>query len=142
MSDDRTVIKVDLVARISAANPTVPVDSWDGEEAVFNNSHAWPSLAVAYAGTEFGDQQEIGDDQATYARNHVFQVFVCTANVHNGEAGDNQAMAIMGASETKVSGKIIAGLGQAEIIGEELVHVHMGRFLYVQTWKITLLESH
>lgn len=138
----RTAIKDDLVAKLTGANPGVPVEKWDGEEAVFNNAHAWPSMYVAYAGTEFGDQQEVGDDQATYGRNHVFQVFVCTANENNGAAGDDQAMDIMEASETAAAGNIIASLGQAEIIGEEMVHVHMGRFLYVQTWKITLLESH
>ena len=137
---DRTNIKTDLIAKISAANPGIPIDTWDGEEAVFNSAHNWPSIAVAYAGTEFGEPEEIG--AATYVRNHVFQVFVCTAHVSGGEAGDTKAMAIMEASETTVVGQLIAGLGLAEIIGEELVHVHMGRFLYVQTWKINLLESH
>lgn len=139
---DRTAIRADLLAKISAANPGVPIDTWDGEEAVFNAARNWPSLSVAYAGTEFGEPEEIGPNQATYARNHVFQVFVCAANVPNGASGDSQAMTILEAAEQTASGQIIADLGQAEIIGEELVHVHMGRFLFVQTWKITLLEAH
>lgn len=135
----RTDIKNALITKISAANTGVAIGTWDGEEAIFNSAHAWPSIAVAYAGTEFGESEELG--ATTYARHHVFQVFVCTA--HAGSViGDTQAMTILENSETAVAGQIIASLGQAEIIGEELVHVHMGRFLYVQTWKITLLESH
>jgi hypothetical protein len=138
---DRTNIKADLLAKISAANPGVGIELWDGEEAVFNSAHAWPSIAVAYAGTEFGEDEEIGPVATTYARNHVFQVFVCTLHA-SGIEGDTQAMTIMENAEKTVAGQLIAGLGLAEIIGEELVHVHMGRFLYVQTWKINLLESH
>ena len=138
----RTAIAADLLAKISTANPGVPIDAWDGEEAVFNSARNWPSLSVAYAGAEFGEPLEIGPNQATYSRSHAFHVFACAANIPNGASGDSQAMTILEASEQTVSGQIIAGLGQAEIIGEELVHVHMGRFLYVQTWKINLLESH
>jgi hypothetical protein len=145
----RTTLKTALVTALTAALtpdepeavPAAPVAKWDGEEAVFNQNRLWPALFVAYAGTEFGDQLEIGPDQATYERAHIFQVFYATAHTA-ATAGDEQAMELMAAVETGVSGLILAELAQAEILGEELVHVHMGRFLYVQTWRLALVESH
>lgn len=136
----RIDLRDDLLAAVQTANPGITIDDWAGEEAVFNTAHAWPSIAVAYAGTEFGESEEIG--ATTYGRSHVFHVFVCTANVAGGTAGDAAAMTILENTETAVSGQLIADLGLAEVMGEELVHVHMGRFLYAQTWKIVLLESH
>lgn len=136
----RSQLKTALAEAVGIAAPAVPIEQWAGEEAVFNAAHAWPGISIAYAGTEFGEPEEIGDNQATYDRGHVFRVFIYTMNATTG--GDDQAMTILEAIETKVSGKILATAGQAEIIGEELVHVHMGRFLYVQTWRLAILESH
>jgi hypothetical protein len=136
----RSDIKAALVAA-SAAATGVAVENWAGEEAIFNAAHAWPGISVAYAGAEFGEQEEIGGEQATYERGHVFRIFVYTQNTAH-QSGDDHAATILESMETKIAGKIIAGQGQAEIIGEELVHVHMGRYLYVQTWKTPVLESH
>lgn len=136
----RIDLRDDLLAAVQTANSGVSIDDWAGEEAVFNTAHAWPSIAVAYAGTEFGESEEIG--VTTYARSHIFHIFVCAANVAGGAAGDATAMTILENTETAVSGQLISDLGLAEVISEELVHVHMGRYLYAQTWKIVLLESH
>ncbi|MFA7347261.1 MAG: hypothetical protein WCZ86_05835 [Desulfurivibrionaceae bacterium] len=136
-------LKAAVEAAIAAAALTVPVEKWSGEEAVFNDSHAWPGISVTSAGIEFGEPEEIReDDGATYQRGHVFRVFTYAAHVPNGTDGDDTCDAINDVIEDGVAGHLISGLGKAEIIGEEQVAAHMGRFLYVQTWKIELLESH
>jgi len=141
-TDLKTALKAKVAAAIAAAGLTVPCEKWSGEEAVFNESHAWPGISVAAAGIEFGEPLEIREDNAaTYQRGHVFHVFAYAAHVPNGADGDDTCDAILDVIEDGVAGQLIAGLGKAEIIGEERVHVHMGRFLYVQTWKIELLES-
>lgn len=122
--------------------PAVPIEKWDGEEEVFNSAHGWPGLSLVSDGIDFGEREEISEEVATYQRDHIFHVFVYAAHVPNGSAGDEIAEAIMDDLEAGVAGQLIGGLGLAEIIGEKRVHVHMGRCLYVQAWKITLLESH
>ncbi len=141
---DRIAMKNGLVAAIAAVNQGVPVEPWNGEEAVFNTAHAWPGISVSYAGMEFSESEEIGADQATYDRAHVFRAFTYAMNssLPGQPSGEDQAMAIMEKAEKGVSGKIIIGQGQAELIGEEQVHTHLGRVLYMQTWKIPVLESH
>ena len=87
----RIDIRSGLLAAVSAANPGVAISTWDGEEAVFNQAREWPSLAVAYAGTEFGEHEELGNaPSATYARTHVFHLFVNTQHTQ-GLPGDEQA---------------------------------------------------
>ena len=138
----RAELKNVLIAALEAAFPDVAIVPWSGEEAIFNAARQFPSLSVAYAGTEFGEHQETGEDApATYARDHVFHLFISTQNA-GAAAGDDHAMEIMEKAEQDVSGRKIADRGIAELVGEELVNVHLGRFLYVQTWKINLLESH
>jgi len=141
-TDIKKSLKAYTEAALTAAGLSVPTEKWSGEEAVFNESHAWPGVSITPAGIEFGEPEEIGFELATYQRGHVFHVFVYAAHVPGGAAGDDTCDVILDAIEAGVAGKLIANLGQAEIIGEERVHVHMGRFLYVQTWKINLLESH
>ncbi len=142
----RTALKSDLKAKIeaavAAAGLAAPIEKWSGEDAVFNEHHAWPGISITPAGIEFGEPEEIRDDDgATYKRGHVFHVFTYAAHVPNGADGDDTCDAILGAIEEGIAGQLIAEAGKAEIIGEGQVHVHMGRFLYVQTWKIELLES-
>lgn len=126
---------------VLAANPTVAIEKWNGEEAVFNSAHTWPCVFLSYAGLDFGQQEEFG--ATTYARTHVFNVFVAAASsISDGTLGDETAVELLENIEIGVSGKEISGIGLAELINEELVHAHMGRFLYVQTWKIEAIESH
>lgn len=142
-TDLKNGLKTAIEAALAAAELTVATEKWSGEEAVFNEHHAWPGVSVTAAGIEFGEPLEVRDDDgATYQRGHVFHVFSYAAHVPNGPDGDDTCDAINDVIEDGVAGALIADLGKAEIIGEERVHVHMGRFLYVQTWKIELLESH
>lgn len=143
----RTALKTAFKAAIALALPitrvpAVPIENWDGEEEVFNSTHSWPGVSLVSDGIDFGEREEISEEVATYQRDHIFHVFVYAAHVPNGSSGDEIAEAIMDDLEAGVAGEIIGGLGLAEIIGEKRVHVHMGRCLYVQAWKITMLESH
>ncbi len=131
-------LRAALVTAIAAATG-LAAGTWDGEEAVFNSAHAWPGIAVAYAGVDFGESLEIG--AATYSRAHLFHVFVFAATA-GATGGDVTAMGLLEDIEKTVAGQLLAAAGLAEIVGEELVQAHMGRFLYVQTWRLEMVESH
>ena len=137
----RRQIRDDIITAAQTLLPDVPVRKWSGEERAFNEEREWPVVYVAYAGVEFSDDMELG--AATYERIHYYDIFVC-ARDDATQTGDDYAMDILETLETGLSGKVVAdGRAMLELAeGEALVRAEIGRFLYVQSWRASVLETH
>ena len=144
----RADIRAAFISKIKAILPDATVDKWDGEEAAFNRVYQWPAVYVAYLGLSTGPDEEVGPAATTYARSFDVLVYVCAKDDALG-VGDEQAMDMLEAMETGISGTEIAGVGPAELRPvfedarcEALLGARDGHYLYGQAWRVQDVESH
>ena len=147
MSSLRSDIRTGFISEVETLLPGIAVSAWRGEEFAFNESRTFPSVYVAYFGMECGEDEEISG-ATTYLRDFSIRVFVCTKTTVSDGYGDMQAIDILETLEEGLSGKVIAGCGEArlsnEIDGqaELLLAAHREYYLYSQAYRIMGLESH
>lgn len=143
----RADIRADFVSKVEALLPSVTISAWRGEDYAFNESRTFPSVYVAFCGLECGDDEEL-HGAATYIRDFIIRIYICTQTTVADGYGDVQAMDLLETIEEGITGEVIASCGEArlsnEIDGqaEALLAAHLDYYLYSQAYRIMDLESH
>jgi hypothetical protein len=133
-------IRDDLISKVQAVLPGIPVAKWAGEEKAFDATK--PGIYVHWSGGITHPSDEIGD--AVCQLDTIFELYFATEDLDGGEDGDDQAADYMETVRNALSEVTTIHLGiirafKDPVLGgrtEMAVKIHAGCYLYAQGWRV------